>query len=196
MLTWFGRWWDSHVVERALDSARSEQMDRIRKTLISKIPDVPHIVEVGAGSGLNFLHYPSYVRDLTVITLNKHISKRAQQKAQEKDESYDAVVATLILCTVSDVPQFLNEVSRVLRENGKFLFYEHNAVPSRERSVLVRFVAPVHRLVTVGCHLDREFPAEAFKKVGLHIDWIEEEQSEFAPRLFGKLRNMLVLSRS
>ncbi|EME27925.1 ubiquinone/menaquinone biosynthesis methyltransferase [Galdieria sulphuraria] len=205
MLTWFGRWWDSHVVERALDSARSEQMDRIRKTLISKIPDVPHIVEVGAGSGLNFLHYPSYVRDLTVITLNKHISKRAQQKAQEKglnlhhiqgdgntfplkDESYDAVVATLILCTVSDVPQFLNEVSRVLRENGKFLFYEHNAVPSRERSVLVRFVAPVHRLVTVGCHLDREFPAEAFKKVGLHIDWIEEEQSEFAPRLFGKLR--------
>ncbi|GJQ14392.1 hypothetical protein GpartN1_g6183.t1 [Galdieria partita] len=205
MLGWFGRWWDSHVVEMALDNAKSEQMDRIRKILISKIPEVPNIVEVGAGSGLNFLHYPPYVKDLTVITLDKHMSKRAQQKAQErglklhhiqgdgktfplKNESYDVVVATLILCTVGDVPQFLNEISRVLKEDGKFFFYEHNAVSSNERSLLVRFVAPVHRLVTVGCHIDREFPGEAFKNAGLQIDWIREEQSEFAPRLFGKLR--------
>jgi ubiquinone/menaquinone biosynthesis C-methylase UbiE len=205
MLSWLGRWWDSHVVEMALDNVKNEQMERIRKTIISRVPDVPTVVEIGAGSGLNFLYYPSYVKDLTVITLQEELSKRARQKAQQsglnvhhiqgdgrvlplKDNSVDVVVATLLLCTVSDVAGFLQEVSRVLKQDGKFFFYEHNAVPPNERSVLVRFVAPVHRFVTVGCHLDREFPAEAFKEAGLQIDWIEEEKSEFAPRVFGKLR--------
>eukprot|EP00871_Galdieria_phlegrea_P001883 jgi/Galph1/2696/GphlegSOOS_G1355.1 len=180
-------------------------MERIRKKLLEKIPNVPSILEVGAGSGLNFVHYPSFVKSLTVLTLDPKLSVRAQSKANErgltvqhaqgdgntfpfKDESFDVIVATLILCTVQDVPMFLKEISRVLKEDGKYFFYEHNAVPHEERSFLVPWVAPVHRLFTVGCNIDRTFPADAFKSAGLRIDWVEEETSEFAPKLFGKLR--------
>nr|MDT0667083.1 class I SAM-dependent methyltransferase [Micromonospora sp. DSM 115978] len=46
------------------------------------------------------------------------------------DASADAVVSTLVLCTVSDPEAVLAEVRRVLRPGGRFLFVEHVAAPA------------------------------------------------------------------
>ena len=46
------------------------------------------------------------------------------------DNSVDAVIVTLVLCSVEDVPKVLSEVKRVLKPGGKFYFFEHVLDPN------------------------------------------------------------------
>ena len=72
----------------------------------------------------------------------------------------DAVVSTLVLCSVRDVPQALAEVRRVLRPGGRFVFVEHVAAPSG--SSLRRLQTALRRpwgWVADGCRPDRQTEA-------------------------------------
>ncbi|KAH9294873.1 hypothetical protein KI387_038461, partial [Taxus chinensis] len=73
------------------------------------------------------------------------------------DSSMDAVVGTLVLCSVSDVEKTLKEVQRVLKPGGRFIFVEHVAAPD---GTLLRFwqklLDPLQKFVSDGCHLTRE----------------------------------------
>ncbi|KAF4396747.1 hypothetical protein F8388_004715 [Cannabis sativa] len=73
------------------------------------------------------------------------------------DASADAVVGTLVLCSVGDVNLTLKEVKRVLKPGGLYLFVEH--VAAKEGSSL-RFIQsilnPLQETVADGCHLTRE----------------------------------------
>jgi ubiquinone/menaquinone biosynthesis C-methylase UbiE len=73
------------------------------------------------------------------------------------DASADAVVATLVLCSVQDVPAALAETRRLLRPGGRFVFLEHVAAPEgtglRRTQRLVR---PLWSAIADGCHPDRE----------------------------------------
>jgi len=119
--------------------------------------DVEHlnILEIGVGSGQNFSHYP----EGTIITaldpnpshesyLHKNlkscnnnvnfqgfIKAYGENMSQISDESFDAVVCTLTLCSVRDSKKVLDEVHRVLRKNGMFYYLEHVAA---ERGTITR----------------------------------------------------------
>jgi len=41
-----------------------------------------------------------------------------------EDSSVDAVVGTLVMCSVPDVPLALQEIQRVLKPGGRYLFIE------------------------------------------------------------------------
>jgi len=73
------------------------------------------------------------------------------------DRSVDAVVSSLVLCSVRDPAATLREVRRVLRPGGRFVFLEHVAAP---RGTALRFaqraVRPVWRALSDGCHPDRD----------------------------------------
>jgi SAM-dependent methyltransferase len=72
------------------------------------------------------------------------------------DDSFDAVICTHVLCTVSDPQKVIQEVSRVLRKGGRFIFIEHVAAPDgsflREQQELLD---PLQYLLAAGCHLNR-----------------------------------------
>ena len=42
-----------------------------------------------------------------------------------EDDTFDTVVSTLVLCGVDDQPRALREIRRVLRPEGRLLFFEH-----------------------------------------------------------------------
>jgi SAM-dependent methyltransferase len=71
--------------------------------------------------------------------------------------SIDAVVATLMLCSVVDQRRALSEIRRVLRpRTGRYLFWEHVLSEDDPGLALAqRSLSPLQTIVADGCHLDR-----------------------------------------
>ena len=72
------------------------------------------------------------------------------------DAAFDAVVASLVLCSVDDQRTVLAEVRRVLRPGGHFLFLEHVAAASPRVRAWQRRLSPVQRFFADGCELDHD----------------------------------------
>ncbi|MFJ9041718.1 class I SAM-dependent methyltransferase [Streptomyces sp. NPDC102406] len=132
------------------------------------------VIEVGAGNGLNFAYYPRAVSEVVAIEPERVLRQLAVEAAQRaevpvdvvpgaaealpvKSEGYDAVVLSIVLCSVRDVARTLAEVRRVVRPGGEVRFFEHVRAPGRGmrgvQAVLDRTVWP--RLFG-GCHVGRD----------------------------------------
>ena len=91
------------------------------------------------------------------------------------DASFDAIVSTLVLCSVPDLDGAIAEVRRLLRPGGKFLFLEHVAAEDRpDRLKWQRRVEPVWKLFSGGCHLTRR-TGTAIAAAGFDFDRLDHE---------------------
>jgi SAM-dependent methyltransferase len=143
------------------------------------------VVETGAGNGLNFPHYPSTVERLLAVEPEPILRDAAVEAAAAapfsiqvvdgvaeripaEDDSFDAGVACLMLCTV-DAPAALAELRRVIRPGGELRFYEHvvSESPRVARFQAVADHAWTH--VSGGCHLTRD-TASAIERAGFEIE--------------------------
>ncbi|MBS1846610.1 MAG: class I SAM-dependent methyltransferase, partial [Actinobacteria bacterium] len=131
------------------------------------------VLEIGAGTGLNLPHYPDNLHSLVLAEpgerIGSHIDfgrgpagipKRLERAPAEElpfaDASFDTVVSTLVLCTVSDPGRAVAEVARVLRPGGRLLFLEHvRAEPGWRQTMQRRSVGPWAAFAD-GCQCDRE----------------------------------------
>ncbi|MFI8291338.1 class I SAM-dependent methyltransferase [Streptomyces sp. NPDC085614] len=141
------------------------------------------VIEVGAGNGLNFAHYPGTVSEVVAVEPERHLRRLAVEAGRRaevpvdvvpgaaealpvKSEAFDAAVASLVLCTVRDVPRALAELHRVLRPGGELHFFEHGLAPgrgmARTQRALDRTVWP---LLFGGCHTARD-PLAAIEAAG------------------------------
>lgn len=144
------------------------------------------VLEVGAGNGLNFAHYPTDVTRITAIEPEPKLRQRAQESALDAavpitvidgvaeripapDGSFDAVVASLVLCSVLDPVSALAEIRRVLRPSGTLHFYEHVAAnrpgPFRTQRILDATIWP---RLGGGCHTARH-TADTITEAGFEI---------------------------
>ncbi|KAL0045773.1 hypothetical protein WJX82_004006 [Trebouxia sp. C0006] len=73
-------------------------------------------------------------------------------------QSQDAVICTLVLCSVPNVESALAEVKRVLKPGGKFLFIEHVLAPAPDRKLRLfqHILNPLQQATADSCHLDRD----------------------------------------
>lgn len=132
------------------------------------------VIEVGAGNGLNFDHYPTTVTEVVAVEPEPYLRQRAEEAAKRcrvavtvidgvaqalpaDTETFDAGVASLVLCSVPDQAVALAELHRVIRRGGEFRFYEHvvaqRAGVARMQRVLDRTVWP---FFAGGCHASRD----------------------------------------
>jgi ubiquinone/menaquinone biosynthesis C-methylase UbiE len=143
------------------------------------------VLEVGAGNGLNFPHYPATVTEVLAIEPEPYLRRLALAAAQQApvpirvtdgtaealpapDAGVEAVVASLVLCTVTDPDQALAETRRVLRPGGRLRFYEHvRATDPRLARWQDRLERPWGWLVG-GCHPNRDTVA-AIAAAGLQV---------------------------
>ena len=150
---------------------RSPTVARHRQELLADAGG--EILEIGFGTGLNLPYYPQVVRKITAIDPNPGMYRRAkgriQQSRIEVDErvvggeqlpfdeaAFDCVVSTFTLCSVEDLGQALDEIWRVLKPGGKFLFLEHGLSPDPNVQKWQRRLNRFQRRLAGNCHLDRE----------------------------------------
>lgn len=151
------------------------------------------ILEVGAGTGLNIPHYPSSVSRLVLSEPDPHMLRKLATRARTmgwahaqvveasleqlplQSGVFDAVVATLVLCSVSRMDQALAEIHRVLRPNGHLVFIEHVAAEGRPRRLgWQRRVEPVWKRLMGNCHLTRR-TADAIRAAGFTAVGVKRE---------------------
>src|SRR5579875_1690430 len=133
---------------------------KLRKELLAPLRGT--IVDVGAGTGANFIHFSE---GANVIALEPDRSmasrirlklRRARAKIDVRiaERSIDAVVTTLVLCTVADPAVTLRRIKRVLKPTGKLVVLEH--VRSQGTMGKVQdVIAPAWRAIGDGCNLNR-----------------------------------------
>jgi ubiquinone/menaquinone biosynthesis C-methylase UbiE len=144
------------------------------------------VIEVGAGNGLNFAHYPPEVTRVVAVEPDPYlrgIAERAAARAPVPvevvtgvagrlpagDVSFDAAVASLVLCSVPDQRAALAEIHRVVRPGGQLRFFEHvlGDTPALRR-VQRLFDATVWPVLGGGCHAARD-TAAAIEDAGFAI---------------------------
>jgi len=162
------------------------------------------VLEIGAGTGANIAHYGP---DARVIALepDPYMLRRAQRRLAEShapnvelrqapaeslpfpDASFDAVVSTLVLCTVRDLPAALAEIRRVLRPGGQFIYVEHvrgDGALGRAHDV----IQPVWGYCSAGCNVNRR-TEEALVAAGFELADIRHvKMAPWMPAIYGVAR--------
>jgi ubiquinone/menaquinone biosynthesis C-methylase UbiE len=153
------------------------------------------VLELGAGNGLNFRHYPPEVTEVVAVEPEPFLRGKAERAAADApvpvrvvpghaeqlpadDGDFDAAVASLVLCSVPDQAVALAELRRVLRPGGELRVYEHvlSEDPAQARSQ--------HRTArwwprfAGGCHPDRD-TVRAVEAAG--FDWVTLRRFSYKP---------------
>jgi ubiquinone/menaquinone biosynthesis C-methylase UbiE len=149
------------------------------------------VIEVGAGNGLDFAHYPPAVTRVLAVEPEPYLREEARRNAAAAavpvevvegtadalpapDASFDAAVTSLVLCSVSDPAAALTEIRRVLRPEGELRFFEHvraeRAGMARLQSLLDVTFWP-H--VAGGCHTGRD-TRTAIEQAGFAVEDVED----------------------
>jgi ubiquinone/menaquinone biosynthesis C-methylase UbiE len=173
------------VMGRAMD--RGGIAER-RQALLAGITG--NVVEVGAGDGLDFAHYPPTVTHVLAVEPEPRLRQLAHAAAERatvpvevvdglaehlpaEDHTADAVVVSLVLCSVRDQDAALGEIHRVLKPGGQLRFLEHVRADTpglaRAQRVLDATIWP--RLAG-GCHTGRD-TAAAIERSGFAIERLD-----------------------
>ena len=146
------------------------------------------VVEIGPGSGVNLAYLPREVRWIGVEPnpfFHPYLQKEADRLERPvqlkiglaedlglKDGSVDAVIGTLVLCSVDRVEAVLEEVLRVLKPGGRFYFLEHVAAPKGSwLGWLQGAVRPVWCRVLDGCRPDRDTLSRIARAGFAQLQW-------------------------
>ncbi len=159
-----------------------------RQTLLEGLSG--QVIEVGAGNGMNFAHYPATVAGVIAVEPEPHLRAIAERNAAQaavpvqvvdglaealpaKDGGYDAAVASLVLCTVPDQDRALAEMFRVLAPGGQLRFFEHvQAGTLVGRRVQRALDATIFPFLVGGCHCGRD-TAAAIERAGFTIERLD-----------------------
>jgi len=125
--------------DRAMRPLERWFLARLRAATLRYLPEGAHVLELGAGTGLNFVFYPINTAGVAtepssgMLQLAKQKEKpnrlRLIQSSAErlpfKNNSFDAAFATLVFCSLASPADAFAELRRVVRPGGSVILLEH-----------------------------------------------------------------------
>jgi ubiquinone/menaquinone biosynthesis C-methylase UbiE len=162
------------------------------------------LVEIGSGTGPNLQYLPDHLSVIGIEPnpfMHRHFLREARTRGSSTyliqglaeqlpfaDETVDAVLSTLVLCSVPDLQRVLAEIRRVLKPGGKFLFLEHVAAGEGTRlRRLQGILQPLWGRIGDGCQLNRptgtELEKAGFRRV--RIDRFRAPLPLVSPHIVG-----------
>jgi SAM-dependent methyltransferase len=155
---------------------------RNRDELVARVSGT--VLEVGAGTGVNFSRYR---RAGLVVAVEPEptMARRARRRAAGAnvrvnvlrgvaealpfaDGAFDTIVACNVLCSVADPGRAGAELRRVLRPRGTVRFYEHVRSLSPRAGRMQDRIQPLWSRLAAGCHPNRD-PVAALKRAGFEV---------------------------
>ncbi len=178
----------------------SETFTHYRRQVLAKVQG--EVLEIGFGTGLNLPYYPAHVEKITTVDVNAGVNALAQKRIRAStiaidnrvlngenlpmaDNTFDSVVSTWTLCSITNVEQALREIHRVLKPGGRFFFVEHGLSDDPKLQLWQNRLTPLQKVIADGCHLNRniqQLVQQQFASVSL-----EKFYAEQTSRVFGYL---------
>jgi len=193
-------WGIASLYDRIMSRAERACLGQWRQELL--FPLRGRVLEIGAGTGINLAYYPPSVTSLILAEPDRNMRRRLAGRLLDQtrrveviaataeqlpfpDNSFDAIVSTLVYCSVQSPAASLKEAWRVLAPGGKLALIEH--VGAIDNAVLCRWqrrVEPFWKRCAGNCHLTRDtlaslrsagFACEAIRRDTLHgAIWLVE----------------------
>jgi len=170
----------------AIAAHETEQMRELRRENLAGLSG--RVLEVGAGTGTNFELYPDSVAQVVAVEPEQRLAVRARDAAAvahvpivvtdrtveslSAAEPFDAVVCSLVLCSVPEPGHFLAELRRVLKPGGELRFFEHVRSSRPLLGVFQDVITPPWSVIGGGCHLNRD-SLGAINAAGFEIDELD-----------------------
>lgn len=170
--------------DRAMRPLERWALARLRARTLKHLPETGRVLEVGAGTGLNFPYYPAHARgaatELSGAMIDVARTKErppglclVRNRAEALpfgDSTFDAAFATLVFCSVASPPEAFAELRRVVRPGGTIALLEHVRPGG-----LLGYVFDAASLLTVALfddHFNRRTADEA-RRAGLRVVRVE-----------------------
>lgn len=169
--------WYASIFARLYDPFMEKMEEKIlrprRRALLEPLSG--NVLEVGAGTGINLPLYASRARVLA-IEPSVPMLRKAQERLQDApiqaevrllhagvgdnfplpEKGFDAVVCTLVLCTIPRPDEALQRIKSMLTPGGKLVILEHIAARHTSNRFLQKLINPCWKHVAEGCHLTRD----------------------------------------
>lgn len=187
----------------AMSGHETEEMRRLRRDNLTGLAG--RVLEVGAGTGTNFAHYPPSVTEVVAIEPERRLAARAREAAANAPvpvtvtmdsvedlnpaEPFDAVVCSLVLCSVDDPEAVLRQLFSMLRPGGELRYLEHIAGTGARASLQKIADATVWPRMLGNCHTHRHtetaittagFRVEDARRERMFPSWVPLPVSELA----------------
>jgi SAM-dependent methyltransferase len=194
-------WGIRHRIRAWLLAGHAPAFDRVlrdrKRRLLSGMSGT--VIEIGPGTGSNLRYLPSNVKWIGVEP-NRFMHRHALAAVERAGisgrivtghaecipaatGSIDAVIGTLILCSVRNPVVVLREIRRVLKPGGRYAFMEHvAAAPGTWLRCVQRLVRPLWRLLGDGCSPDRDL-GSLIEEAGFEHVAYETFQLDGSPRV-------------
>jgi ubiquinone/menaquinone biosynthesis C-methylase UbiE len=151
---------------------RNKDTTRLREMWIPRARG--EVLEIGIGSGRNVPFYPAAVKHVFGVDPSIELQQLASEQLRQthakvdfltqsadaplplSDASIDTVVSTWTLCSIPNADDALNEMRRVLKIGGSFIFLEHGRAPDARVVAWQNRLTPIWKRFTGNCHLNRK----------------------------------------
>ncbi len=196
-----GQWYEEHIVPRFIQCACSAPgIMKLREQVVPLATGA--VFEIGCGGGINQQFYDcAKVTSFSGMDPSVKGLDYARAAAAEKgwaadirpgfgeaipfaDDSFDSVVCTFTLCSVSDQAQTLRELRRILKPGGKLLYAEHGRAPDAGVRKWQNRIEPVWKRLAGGCHLTRPVNG-AVDQAGFAVHSLGQRYTPKVPRWAG-----------
>ena len=150
-----------------------------------------NVLEIGIGSGLNLPFYDTckvkhilgidtsqeiwniHKSDTNSLNFSFDFIKASAENIPEDNDTFDSIVITYTLCSISDLSKTFEEIRRVLKPGGTLIFCEHGKAPDASIAKWQNRLDPIWSRLGGGCHLNREIP-KIISENGFKLDILNE----------------------